>query len=377
MPAKLSAEETKRRDESLIWARENGKSDREAAENLGLSAKTFGEWKRNRMLDPAIQDSMIAVGTGLVPALAWAKTKNPDGTSYSVLLKPPVEVIPDLIERLQGAFSDVPAAMPVPAPEQVMSNLLALYPLMDAHVGMHAWGAETGGADYDLKLAVSDIVRGFAKVTAITPNAAAGLLIVGGDFFHADDNRAETPANRHKLDVDGRMFKVVDAGVAVLAHVIDSLLHKHQTVRVRVLRGNHDEHSSVILTFALSERYRSEPRVTVDKDPRDLFMMQWGKCAIFAHHGDKAKPQSAALYVSDICPFWSNTRHRHYFTGHVHHDQAKDVGPLRWESLRAFCPPDAYAASMGFGGRRALQSVTFDQQSGIVLRAFDPLERES
>lgn len=377
MPAKLSAEETKRREESLIWARDNGKTDREAAENLGLSAKTFGEWKRNRMLDPAIQDSMIAVGTGLVPALAWAKTKNQDGTSYSVLLKPPVEAIPDLIERLQGAFSDVPAAMPVPAPEQVMSNLLALYPLMDAHVGMHAWGAETGGADYDLKLAVSDIVRGFAKVTAITPNAAAGLLIVGGDFFHADDNRAETPAHRHKLDVDGRMFKVVDAGVAVLAHVIDSLLHKHQTVRVRVLRGNHDEHSSVILTFALSERYRSEPRVTVDKDPRDLFMMQWGKCAIFAHHGDKAKPQSAALYVSDICPFWSNTRHRHYFTGHVHHDQAKDVGPLRWESLRAFCPPDAYAASMGFGGRRALQSVTFDQQSGIVLRAFDPLERES
>ena len=60
-------------------------------------------------------------------------------------------------------------------------------------------------------------------------------------------------------------------------------------------------------------------------------------------------------------------------TGHVHHDQAKDIGPLRWESLRAFAPPDAYAASMGYGARRALQSITFDAEDGMVLRAIDPI----
>jgi hypothetical protein len=118
-----------------------------------------------------------------------------------------------------------------------------------------------------------------------------------------------------------------------------------------------------------------EPRVEVDKSPRDLFMLQWGKCAIFAHHGDKGKPQQMALYLSDVCPFWSDTRHRHYLVGHVHHDHAKDLGPLRYESLRAFCPPDAYAASMGYGGRRALQSMTFDRRDGLVLRALDPIER--
>ena len=104
-------------------------------------------------------------------------------------------------------------------------------------------------------------------------------------------------------------------------------------------------------------------------------MLQWGRCAIFAHHGDLGKPQQMALYLSDICPFWSATRHRHYLTGHTHHDHAKDLGPLRWESLRAFCPPDAYAASMGYGGRRALQSLTFHKQDGLVLRALDPIER--
>ncbi len=82
-----------------------------------------------------------------------------------------------------------------------------------------------------------------------------------------------------------------------------------------------------------------------------------------------------ALYLSDVCPVWSEARHRHYLTGHVHHDAAKDFGPLRWESLRAFAPPDAYAASMGYAGRRALQSLTFHKHDGLVLRALDPIER--
>jgi DNA repair exonuclease SbcCD nuclease subunit len=257
-----------------------------------------------------------------------------------------------------------------------MADLCAVYPLMDAHVGMLAWGRETGAQDYDLEHAAKDMRHAFAKVLAMTPAAQQAVLLIGGDYFHSDDTRAETPANRHKLDVDGRFFKVLDVGIGIIAETVHRLLQKHASVLVRVLRGNHDPHSSMTLNFALAERYRNEPRITVEKEPRDLFMMQWGKCAIFAHHGDKGKPQQMALYLSDVCPFWSQTRHRHYLTGHVHHDQAKDLGPLRFESLRAFCPPDAYAAGMGYGARRALQSITFHKQDGLVLRALDPIDRD-
>lgn len=131
---------------------------------------------------------------------------------------------------------------------------------------------------------------------------------------------------------------MLNDGVALIAKVIDRLSEKHSAVLVRVLRGNHDEHAHLVLTFALAERYRDSDRVTVEKEPRDLFMMQWGRCLISAHHGDKAKPDRLAMYLSDVCPFWSDTRHRHIFTGHIHHDSAKDLGPMRWESLRAFCP---------------------------------------
>lgn len=331
---------------------------------------------RQQYLDPAIKNGMQAIGTNMVPALAWAKIPPKDGEiGYSLMLRPEAEPPEAVAERIREALEGMEAAGPVSPPESVMADLCAVYPLMDAHVGMLAWGRETGSQDYDLDHAAQDMRHAFAKVLALTPAAEQAVLLIGGDFFHADDNRAETPANRHKLDVDGRFWKVLDVGIGIIAETIHKLLQKHARVMVRVLRGNHDPHSSMTLNFALAERYRNETRVHIEKDPRDLFMLQWGKCAIFAHHGDKGKPQQMALYLSDVCPFWSETRHRHYLTGHVHHDHAKDLGPLRYESLRAFCPPDAYAASMGYGGRRALQSITFHKADGLVLRALDPIDR--
>jgi hypothetical protein len=357
-------------------ARELGTNRRDVQRMLDRAGLT-GDVRESYRVDPAIADSMKAAGTNMVPSLAWVKVQpTEDQPGYSVMLRPDAQPPEAVAERIREALEGLVPSEPVVAPESVMADLCAVYPLMDAHVGMMAWGRETGAQDYDLEHAAKDMRHAFAKVLAMTPAAQQAVLLIGGDYFHSDDTRAETPANRHRLDVDGRFWKIVDVGIGIIAETVARLLAKHAKLHVRVLRGNHDPHSSMTLNFALAERYRNEPRITVEKEPRDLFMMQWGKCAIFAHHGDKGKPQQMALYLSDVCPFWSQTRHRHYLTGHVHHDQAKDLGPLRYESLRAFCPPDAYAAGMGYGARRALQSITFHKQDGLVLRALDPIDRD-
>jgi len=372
-------------DETLIEAlqavSEYG-SKTAAAAALGLSRTTLqsrvaSAKLRGLHLSSGIRQSIQTAGLSATEARAgWIVDVDKEtGSRTSTYWRTPEPDPTDYAGELAAIFEGMAPAPAVPAPAQTMANLLTLYPLMDVHYGMHAWGAETGSDDYDLKLAASDMHQAFNAVMALTPSSADALLLIGGDFFHADDNRSETPGHGHKLDTDTRHWKVLDGGVQLLATVIQRLLEKHARVMVRVLRGNHDEHAHMVLTFALAERYREDERVTVEKTPRDLFMMQWGRAAIFAHHGDKAKPDRLALYLSDTCPFWSATRHRYCFTGHVHHDQAKDLGPLRWESLRAFCPPDAYAASMGFGARRAMQAITFDKSNGIVLRAIDPIER--
>lgn len=375
------------RQEAAVEAFKRTGNVSETAREFGINRRDFQrlldragftpDVRKDYLVDPAIKSGMAAIGTNMVPALAWAKIPPKDGEiGYSLMLKPEAEQPEAVADRIRAALEGMEPAEPVLAPESVMADLCAVYPLMDAHVGMMAWGRETGSQDYDLGHAAQDMRHAFAKVLALTPAAEQAILLIGGDYFHSDDTRSETPANRHKLDVDGRFWKVLDVGIGIIAETIHRLLQKHANVLVRVLRGNHDPHSSMTLNFALAEHYRNDARVMVEKDPRDLFMFQWGKCAIFAHHGDKGKPQQMALYLSDVCPFWSQTRHRHYLTGHVHHDHAKDLGPLRHESLRAFCPPDAYAAGMGYGGRRALQSMTFHKADGLVLRALDPIDRE-
>jgi hypothetical protein len=351
-------------------------SQRKAAEALGINTRTLTRALAQSQ-DPAIEAAMQAVNTGMVPALAWAKTK-PDesGMAYSVLLKPQ-PVADDFLDRVRAAFEDMPEARPVAPPEQVANDLCNVIPLFDVHFGMHAWGKETGGPDYDIQHAESDIRHAFEKVLRFVPDADQAVLIIGGDFFHADDNRSETPGNRHKLDTDGRHHKVLDRAIWALCYVIGRIQSKHRAVHIRVLRGNHDEHSHMVLKFALAAHYRKDGRVTVDMSPIDLLMFQWGRCAIFAHHGDKAPPERLSLYVSDICPFWSATRHRHFYTGHIHKDTARDIGPVRWESLRAFAPPDSYAAGMGYSGRRALRVDTYDKRDGRVMIVSDPIERHA
>lgn len=368
--------------EAIQAKAEHHNSNTAAAAALGVNINTFRHRVmigKARGLDlskgvrNAIQNAAITPGEAQG---GWIVNVDPEtGSRISTRWKMPEQDAQSLIAGLQDAFAGIPAANPANPPANVMEDLCSLYPLMDVHFGMQAWGRETGETNYDMKTAAGDMSYAFDKLDALTPASKQAVLVIGGDFFHADDERAETPQSKHKLDVDGRHWKVLNDGVALIAKVIDRLSEKHSDVLVRVLRGNHDIHAHLVLTFALAERYRDCDRVTVEKEPRDLFMMQWGKCLIAGHHGDKAKPDRLAMYLSDVCPFWSDTRHRHIFTGHVHHDAAKDLGPMRWESLRAFCPPDSYAASMGYGGRRAIQSITFHKQDGIVLRALDPIER--
>lgn len=364
-----------------VYQEEKG-SRSAVAFRLGISESTAGRRvmiarQRGLHLSPGAREAVdVANLTAGEASHGWIKT-NQDGEiiGHSTFWKKPQEEQEDFIERVRSAFDGITAAKPVTSPKHIMQDLLSVYALFDVHFGMMAWGKETGAEDYDTKLAADDMRMSMAKVRDLTQDSAEAVLLIGGDMFHADDNRNETPANKHKLDVDGRHFDVLKKGISLIAETVESLLAKHKQVTVRVLRGNHDEHSHMVLTFALAERYRKEKRISIEREPRDLFMRQWGDCLIAAHHGDKAKPERLTMALADVCPFWSDTRHRYCFTGHVHHDSAKEMGGLRWESLRAFCPPDAYAASMGYAPRRALQSLTFHKQDGLVLRAIDPVQR--
>lgn len=361
--------DTKQEQIEAARLKAEGLTHNQIADKMGLSKRQVRRRLESAERDPAIQGAMDAIGSGMEPSTVWVKT---DG--YSVMLRPEKKDGGYTLEDIVAAFDNITPALPVAPPASVNDDLLTMYPLFDFHYGMLAWGAETG-QDYDTKLAETDLHMALEKTFAMTPDSAEALLLVGGDFFHANDNNAETPQSKHKLDVDGRHKRVLRSGVDLLAHVCKRLLEKHTKVTVRVLEGNHDRESHEVLTIGLDQRYHSEPRLMVDMRGKDLFDMQWGDCLIAAHHGDKSKPERLALHIADNVGYWSETYHRHVYTGHIHHHRALDLGAIQWESLRAFCPADAYAAGHHYSSRRQMQSVTFHKSDGMVLRVYDPVRR--
>lgn len=342
-----------------------------AARALGIARSSLQERIRRARtdIDPAIQDSMSAVGTGLIPALAWAKTKNPDGTSYSVLLKPPEADPVELSEAILAALRDLPAAPSVPAPQVVEKDLLTLYPIADAHIGMMAWGQETG-EDYDTKIAASRLSKWVSRAVAAAPASETAIILDVGDLTHADNDTNQTPASKHNLTVDTRHFRTLDATITALVTAIDAARAKHNRVIVRILPGNHNETSYMAVMFALAERYRLDDRVSVDKVPGEYFIHEFGKVMIAAHHGHKAKPDRLVHFFADECAeIWGRTKHRFLFTGHLHHARMQDIGGMTHEQLRAVTARDAYAFSHAYAARSQLQAITFHRVDGEVERA--------
>jgi predicted phosphodiesterase len=334
--------------------------------------------KRKMELDPAIRESMGAVGTGLIPTLAWAKTKSKDGTSYSVLLRPGKDESETLLEKVAAAFDGL-QCVAVPPPVDVDGDHLTVYPLYDMHIGMMAWGRETRGQDFDLKLMKADLMQSIAKVMKRSPDSSDALIILGGDTIHVNDHFNETPASRHHQDADGRFEKIIDVAIEAISGAIELVAQKHASVKVVVLRGNHDETSHIVLKASLKQRYRETAHISFPVlhgwDKSEIFWMAHGDTLIVAHHGDKMKPERLALIAADKCPDWSGKTCRVILTGHLHSLKVMDMPGVTHYTLRAFCPPDAYGAN--FGGVRGLSAMTFDKIDGLVVSAHDPINRKA
>jgi hypothetical protein len=273
-----------------------------------------------------------------------------------------------LAERIKEIFQDMIPAEIVPAPIYTENDLITVYAIADAHVGMHAWRKETGES-YDTDIAVARLRDWVGRLVASSPASEEAVILDIGDMTHADDGRAETPQSKHKLDVDGRHFRTLDMTIAAMADAIELALAKHRLVHVVILAGNHNPHSFMAILFAIAERYRENPRVIVRKDPREFWSHRFGDCLLAAHHGDKAKAERLVMFLADeYAEDWGRTKHRFIWTGHLHHHKSADIGGCRWEQLRAVTARDAYAYTNAYVARSQLQAITLHRTAGEIQR---------
>jgi len=286
----------------------------------------------------------------------WVKTR--EGASPESL----ADALREALEEHRGR-----ASLPEPLPH-ADDDLLTLYALPDLHLGALSWGKETG-ENYDLGIACRTIRDAASELVSQSRPTRHAIMLGMGDYFHMNDRTNQTPKSGHVLDVDGRWPKVYKAGARVAVDLAHMVAERHPEVELRFLQGNHDPDAAVALTVALALYFDGHERINVNDSPSIHYYRRFGKVLLGATHGHTMKPDRMAMMLAvDRAKDWGEAEHRHFVFGHVHHEQAREVGGVRVESFNSPAAKDAYAHAGGWRSGRSLVAITFHRERGEVGR---------
>lgn len=291
------------------------------------------------------------------PVLQWVKTAA-DRESQLEILRQAAESI----------METIPSATPIPAPDTIHKELMSVYPVFDAHLGMYSWAAETG-ADFDLKIAEQDLMAAVDYLVSQSPASQRGLLINGGDYFHAENMQGITEKSGNILDMDTRFYMMIDVGMHLMQRMIARMLEKHQTVEVVNIPGNHDETMAHVMSVFCQSLYANEPRVYVHASPSERRYIQHGQTMIGVTHGHKTKDRDLPLIAATEQPrMWADTRHRYVYRGHDHHDERVEFNGAIVEHFRKLSAADAHEVGRGYLTGRDLKCIVHHTDAGEHVR---------
>jgi hypothetical protein len=287
----------------------------------------------------------------------WVKSRLRDDDAARAMR----EAIEEMAAEYRGT------AKPVKAPARSMAGLLSVYPMGDPHIGCYAWAAEAG-EDFDVEIARQDLLSAAARLVDVAPASERALICNLGDFFHAD-SLSQLTKSGHKLDVDTRWPRVLRLGCHLMVDLITLALRKHAKVEVINAIGNHDDHSSIMLSAFLEAWFHAEPRVHVHPTTSKFHYVEFGRCLIGVTHGDTVKHLALGeLMASDRPEAWGRTLHRYWYTGHIHHTSKTELRGAVVESFRTLAAKDAWHASQGYRSGRDMYAIVLDAEHGEVER---------
>ena len=297
--------------------------------------------------------------------LSWVKTQ----------IDP--EKIAEILDEIRVGFtSTLPRELfteysPVTLPEQ---ELLTTYILTDYHMGMLAWGEETG-ADWDINIAETGLRRYIDYAVKMSPASETAIFANIGDLFHFTGMLPITPAHGNILDADTRFQKLVRVAIRSIRYSIKRLLEKHKYVHVIHAQGNHDDSASAWLRECFAEFYADEPRVTVDTRPDPYYCYEHGLTSLFFHHGHRKRIGSIdTVFAGKFREVFGRTKYSYGHMGHLHSSEVKETNLMIVEQHRTLAAPDAYASSGGWLSGRSACAITYSKDYGELSRVTIPWE---
>ena len=277
--------------------------------------------------------------------------------------------VQDIIHDTTSAFNEKVKLRSVntKAPKVKNKDLLSCICIGDAHLGMLSF-EEEATEDFDLKKGCIDLTLAADRILDATPDTHECLIVQLGDFYHINTDNF-TPQNKNPLDADLRFSKIIKSGIYVLRYFIDKALTKHKIVRVRNVAGNHDPHSHVALSCALSNFYESNKRVIIEDSPRAMFYHRFGNNLIAITHGHMPRPDKLAgvIAVDRSDKDWE-CKYKYCWHGHIHTKRVFESMTVIVESFRTLAPADNWTTSSGYRSGREIQAIVLDRNYGEVER---------
>lgn len=352
-------------------------SDRKAANAIGIHYATVhkirkavlekaaragyapGHWSSG--VAPGYQMGKVTVqrGPGGVVERVWER-QHPDDVEREAAMRQAAEAMAESLPRLRA----------ISPPKSTKEELCNVYTLTDCHIGMMAWHKE-GGKDWDLKIAEGVLTGCFASMVAASPPAEKCIIAQLGDLLHYDSLLPVTPTSGHILDADGRFPKMVEVAIRVLRRVMDMALAKHEKVILMAGSGNHDPAASVWLRCMFKALYENEPRVEVIDTESPYYSYQFGKTALFWHHGHLKKNNNLPLAMAAEFPrIWGDTEYRFCHVGDKHHTEEKEHSGVIVIQHPTLAARDAYASRHGWHSLNRAMSITYHRDYGEVARNY-------
>jgi hypothetical protein len=273
-----------------------------------------------------------------------------------------------MLAAIEGFKDEIPRIIPSISTQHGLEHLLNCYVITDYHLGMLAWHEEAGD-DWDLKIAENMFLKWFEQAIAQSPPAKQCVFAQLGDFLHFDGMDAVTPASKHLLDVDSRFAKLVRVAIRCLRAVVSMLLEKHENLHIIMADANHDPVSEIWIREFFFVNYENEPRITVDSTPSPYNAYEFGKTALFFHHGHKRNVENVSeVFVAMYREMFGRTKHAYAHMGHKHHLHVKENSLMIVEQHRTLAANDAYAARGGWISGRDAKCITYHKEHGEVSR---------
>ena len=277
--------------------------------------------------------------------------------------------VESLQESFRAAVEDVKPLPLIKKPKINLKDSFVGYPMGDPHIGLYAW-RQSAGEDFDCDIAERDLLNASDYLMSCTPNTEKCLIGNLGDFFNADNKNNTTTAGTQQ-DVDGRWPRVLKIGISIMIRMIERALEKHQHVTVVNALGNHDEHTSIMLTVCLQHAFSKNKRVTIQDTYNSFHYFEFGKVLLGINHGDKIKkPLLPGIMAGDQPEAWGRTIHRHWWTGHVHHTTgfADEHNGCIVESFRTLAARSDWTHNQGYRAGRDMNAIVYHKEYGETDR---------